>query len=309
MTSQMGNMTLWKQFISTLCPKLASFTANGFTFSHKALNDLLQIETLTKLVIHDSGPVRSSIDWSLAKNLDHLDIYYSAQSPPLAGAEVELLKLKLPKLKFLQLANIVISERGIARELERAQRGEVELDGFPNLRFLSLRRSFITANNSVDALLFLIGKSDLIDTIDLQGCDRFDYSDLLVALGPLSGRPTLKTLDLTGIDARAGFCDFFRTNGMEVKLNDLTVSTNKTNLKSAELFEHFITSMILNNKYLKKLNISKTNIENVQLRRLLKCNKNLETINLTGCYGAPRGWRREVSRSEFETLRRLCKKK
>lgn len=307
-TSRLGNLTLWKKFIKNNCSTLTSFTANGFTFSNQALNNILNIKSLTRIVLHDSGPVRSSINWSIASSLEHLDIYYSAQQAGLAGAEIELVKLKLPKLVFLQLANVVISERGVGRELERAQNGEIELEGFPKLKFLSLRRSFITVNNSIDALLYLLRKTECIETIDLQGCDRYDYNDLIVALGPLSNHQTLRTLDLTGIDARAGFCDFFRRDGLDVKIENLTVSTNKTKIQSDELFTHFIRSMISNNEYLKKLNISKTNIENPQLLTLLNSNKKLEVLNLTSCHGAPRGWRREVHSAEFPTLIRLCQK-
>ena len=80
----------------------------------------------------------------------------------------------------------------------------------------------------MDSLLYLLRNANDIESIDLQGCERFDYNDLIVAIGPLSGRPSLKRLDLSGIDARSGFQDFFRTDGLKINLERLTVSTNKT---------------------------------------------------------------------------------
>ena len=65
----------------------------------------------------------------MATELEHLDIYYSAQISQFAGAEIELLKINLPKLKFLQLANVVINERGVARLEERIQKRELKLVG------------------------------------------------------------------------------------------------------------------------------------------------------------------------------------
>ena len=66
--------------------------------------------------------------------------------------------------------------------------------------------------------------------------------------------------------------------------------------------------MILNNPHLRRLDISKSCIGSDDLRQLLKhTHKNLQTINLHGCYGAPRGWRREISQKEFKTVTKLCK--
>ena len=129
------------------------------------------------------GPIRNNINWSDATQLTHLDIYYSEQTNTYATAEIELTKLQLPNLRFLQLANVVLNERGLARLLEKVDSGETQLLGFPNLTFLSLRRSFLTANNSVDSLLFLLRNTENLRTLDLQGCYRYDYEDLLTALG------------------------------------------------------------------------------------------------------------------------------
>ena len=111
LTSQMGNLSLWKEFTAKHTKKLRQFTANGFRFPHKALVEFVHVSTLTKLVLHDSGPIRS-LDWSKFESLTHLDIYYASRDIATAGAELDLVKLKLPKLTFLQLANITISERG-----------------------------------------------------------------------------------------------------------------------------------------------------------------------------------------------------
>ena len=91
-----------------------------------------------------------------------------------------------PSVRFLQLANVILNERGLAKLLEKAQNGQTELEGFPKLEFLSLRRSFLTANNSVDSLLFLLRNTENLKTLDLQGCYRYDYEDILAALGKAS---------------------------------------------------------------------------------------------------------------------------
>ena len=143
----------------------------------------MKLKNLTKLVLHQSGPIRNNIAWAEVTQLTHLDIYYSEQTNTYATAEIELAKLRLPNLRFLQLANVILNERGLARLLEKAQNGQTELEGFPKLEFLSLRRSFLTANNSVDSLLFLLRNTENLKTLDLQGCYRYDYEDILAALG------------------------------------------------------------------------------------------------------------------------------
>ena len=160
-----------------------SFTSNVLTFPPKFIPELINLKKLTKVVLHQSGPIRNNINWSDATQLTHLDIYYSEQTNTYATAEIELTKLQLPNLRFLQLANVVLNERGLARLLEKVDSGETQLLGFPNLTFLSLRRSFLTANNSVDSLLFLLRNTENLRTLDLQGCYRYDYEDLLTALG------------------------------------------------------------------------------------------------------------------------------
>ena len=66
-TSQLGNMVPWKNFIEAKCTNLRNFTSNVFTFSHKALNNILPISTLTKIVIHDSGPGKGFLLPKLSK--------------------------------------------------------------------------------------------------------------------------------------------------------------------------------------------------------------------------------------------------
>ena len=55
--------------------------------------------------------------------------------------------------------------------------------GFPELKFLSLRRSFAEYTQSKDVLLYLLNNAIKIEHIDLQGCKMFDMHDMSAVLG------------------------------------------------------------------------------------------------------------------------------
>ena len=82
----------------------------------------------------------------------------------------------------------------------------------------------------------------------------------------------------------------------------------KINANDETDFFKFILNFINSNPHLVHLDLSKTAVTETQILQITtgasKSPENggnvLETINLTGCYSAPRGWRRQISRNEFE---------
>lgn len=126
-------------------------------------------------------------------------------------------------------------------------------------------------------------------------------------LGPVENRPNLKFLDVSGIDARAGFLNFFKKNSQKWPLKELSVSTQRINFSSEEIFVPFIKEIVLGNSNLEILDLSRTNIDGPEILLLLRAaEKELKTINFSvnfsGCFGSPRGWRRKVHRKEFKKL-------
>ena len=80
---------------------------------------------------------------------------------------------------------------------------------------------------------------------------------------------------------------------------------------SVKDFIKFIHNFLSYNPHLLHLDLSETAVTKKQILQIStgasKSPENggnvLETIDLTGCYSAPRGWRREISRNEFERFR------
>ena len=213
----------WRNFVNSKCAELRSLSGAEFLFQPHVLGDVLKFPSLTKLVLENSGPVDRTICWSMAENLEHLDIYHS--DDPVKKREihpsVELWKLKLPKLTFLRLANVNIYTDGIAEELERDQTGDINLVGFPRLKILILRRISVVMPRNRNLLIFLLRRAEMLEELDLHGCDELNYDDVDVALGPL-WRITLHTLDLFGIDGTHGFCNFFNRSKGAVYLRSMT---------------------------------------------------------------------------------------
>ena len=62
---------------------------------------------------------------------------------------------------------------------------------------------------------------------------------------------------MSGVDARAGFFNFFKRQSLKWSLEELSVSTHRINFSSEELFVPFIQEIILGNSSLKLLDLSK----------------------------------------------------
>lgn len=293
LTSQLGNLQTWSEFIEKHCQDLIEFRTNALVTSFKALNSILKLQSITKIVLHDSGPVKHGLDWSnLCPQLEHLDIYYSALQSTMAGAEVLVTSLNLPNLRFLQLANISLNERGLFNFLQTSK----TFLGFPKLNFLSLRRSFIPQSTTPDVLSFFLKNAENIEAIDLQGCSCFSYADLLVGIGPLHLRERLKSADFSGTTAKNedDFNRFFNVQGLDCAIEDLSLSGIKTKANAEDFFVYFINKFVLHADRLKNLDLTKTSIEKEEARLLLERKPHLHSLTLSGCYGIPRSWRKKI---------------
>ena len=251
------------------------------------------------------------------------------------GSSIALHKISQPSLRFLQLANISIDERRLEQALNRivwkflnCALGQTnqpirELKaspgnptwyniiwntkrhkGFPNLRYLSLRRSFIDLSQTVNVLLYLCKNTDLLEEIDLQGCTKFDLNDISCALGPITNRTALRRFDLTGCNGKYGLGDLFLCPNEKPKLEYLNLSSLK--LKEDDFYE-IILQFINENFHLKHLDLSKTSITAKQVLQILTGRHSIEKINLTGVGSIPRGWKRELERKEFPRLVKILK--
>ncbi|CAG5102225.1 Oidioi.mRNA.OKI2018_I69.chr1.g200.t1.cds [Oikopleura dioica] len=299
LTSQLGNMQTWGEFIEKHCRNLVELRTNALVTSYKALVPVLKLQSIRKIVIHDSGPIKHGLDWgSMCPQLEHLDIYYSAMQSTMAGAEVLVTSLKLQKLRFLQLANVLLSERDLFNFLQNSK----SFDGFPELEFFSLRRSFVPQRTSADVLCFFLKNAAKIQTIDLQGCSCFTFGGLSAGIGSFANRPMLKTLDLSGADARNedDFYSFFVAQ-LGGAIEDLNLSGLKTRANAEEFFLNFIQNYALHARNLKNLDVSRTNIEKEEARLLLERKPLLNSLTLSGCYGIPRSWRKTIKTDEFST--------
>ena len=173
----------------------------------------------------------------------------------MAGAEVLVTSLNLPNLRFLQLANISLNERGLFNFLQSSK----TFLGFPKLNFLSLRRSFIPQSTTPDVLSFFLKNAENIEVIDLQGCSCFNYADLLAGIGPLHLRERLKSVDFSGTTAKneEDFNRFFNVQGVDCVIEDLSLSGIKTETNAEDFFVHFINKFVLHANRLKNLDLGR----------------------------------------------------
>ena len=72
-------------------------------------------------------------------------------------------------------------------------------------------------------------------------------------------------------------------------------------------FDEFILNFVNGNMNLNALDITRTPISDRQILQIITGKNGLEELDLTGCYSAPRGWRRLVRRDEFHKLIRVIK--
>ena len=72
-------------------------------------------------------------------------------------------------------------------------------------------------------------------------------------------------------------------------------------------FDEFILNFVNGNMNLNALDITRTPISDRQILQIITGKNGLEELDLTGCYSAPRGWRRLVRRDEFDKLIRIIK--
>ncbi|CBY10128.1 unnamed protein product [Oikopleura dioica] len=215
----------------------------------------------------------------------------------MAGVEVLVISLNLPNLRFLQLANIALNERGLFNFLQKSK----TFLGFPKLKFLSLRRSFIPQSTTPDVLSFFLKNAENIEAIDLQGCSCFNFADLLVGIGPLHRRQRLKSVDFSGTIAKNedDFNRFFNVQGLDCAIEDLSLSGIKTKANAEDFYLPFINKFVLHADRLKNLDLGRTSIEKEEARLLLERKPHLHSLTLSGCYGIPRSWRKIIKTEEF----------
>ena len=176
--------------------------------------------------------------------------------------------------------------------------------GFPNLRYLSLRRNLVDMNQTGNVLLYLCKNADQLEEIDLQGCKIFDFNDISCALGPITNRTALRRLDLTECNGKYGLGDLFLCPNEKPKLEYLNLSGLK--LKENDFYQ-IILQIINENFHLKHLDLSKTSITAKQVLQILTGQHAIDKLNLTGVGSIPRGWKRELERKEFSRLVKIIK--
>lgn len=131
--------------------------------------------------------------------------------------------------------------------------------GFPKLKFLSLRRSFIPQSTTPDVLSFFLKNAENIEGIDLQGCSCFNFADLLVGIGPLHRRQRLKSVDFSGTIAKNedDFNRFFNVQGLDCAIEDLSLSGIKTKANAEDFYLPFINKFVLHADRLKNLDLGR----------------------------------------------------
>ena len=297
-TSTIGSQTVLDKFVQAHCSKIESLHLNAVRLPPKGLPFLLGISTLTEVRLVDVGnELRNNISWGSMKSLRVLDIFFATKTAASINSTFYLAKLAcLSQLQRLQLANISIDERNLEQALSSP--GFV---GFEQLEKISLRRSFSAQTTyTINVLLFLLKNTPKLTSLDLQGNACFDMEDISVSIGPLVLRPSLTELDLSQCNAKYGLGDLFNCTAEKPNLKRL----NMSNMKGLEEkhFDSFILSFVNGNQQLNELEIQKTRISDRQILQILSGDNGLEEIDLTGCYSAPRGWRRAVKRKEFKKL-------
>jgi len=298
-TSTIGNIKTLSAFSAKHCNNLERLSLSALRLPPKGLPLFFSPNKLniTHIKLFDVGPILPNINWEILANLKHLDIFFSQKSAFSMGSSIILSKINQSSLRYLQLANISIDERRLETTLNRHQ-------GFPNLRYLSLRRSFIDMSQTVNVLLYLCKNTDQLEEIDLQGCNKFDFNDISCALGPITNRTALRRLDLTGCNGKYGLGDLFLCPNEKPKLEYLNLSSLK--LKEDDFYQ-IILQFINENFHLKHLDLSKTSITAKQVLQILTGHHTIENLNLTGVGSVPRGWKRELVPKEFPRLVKILK--
>lgn len=298
-TSTIGSHNSWKQFVEKHCQgSIRAVHMNAVRSGSNILNWILNLKTLTEIRLIDCGPLNPSMSWGSLTSLKVFDIFFATKSAESMNSAIVLSKLScMSKLQRLQLANISIDERNLERAISAS-------GGFPDLEKISLRRSFAAQQinvNSINVLLFLLKNANKLRVLDLQGCSSFDMADVSCALGPLASRPTLEELDVSQCDGKYGLGEMFDCH---VKPN--LAALNLSSMKGAKAihFDQFILDFVNGNMNLKSLDIGRSPITERQILQIITGRNGLDTLDLTGCYSAPRGWRQMVRRNKFSELSR-----
>ena len=319
-TTTVGSNAAWEKFVTVHCGQMSSVHLNAVRLNVKSLSLALSLTTLTEVRLIDVGPLGRSIAWGALKELRILDIFFASKTAESMNSVFMLSKLScLSHLTRLQLANISLDERN----LEQATTASA---GFNKLERISLRRSFAAQNSYTNNVLFFLLKNAVkLRSLDLQGCSTFDLADIWVTLGPLLNRPNLKELDISQCNAKYGLGDMFvecadikpnlsklimRHGSTKISSKNskcVLLNPKQSNLKGMETshFDGFILSFVNGNMNLTALDITRTPISDRQILQIITGRNGIEGLDLTGCYSAPRGWRRLVRREEFDKLVRI----
>lgn len=88
---------------------LSSITS---TIQVGTLNEIMQIDSLRRLRLHDSGPITPKFDFSQAKNLEHLEIIEANNTPNLKKSTLPTGKrFRLDQLRSLKIVNVKFDPR------------------------------------------------------------------------------------------------------------------------------------------------------------------------------------------------------